>query len=182
MSRERYITDSSRLIYETKAGVVYINEKDLIILSFKGKQSKPSLYMKLRTIEALKAKAIELVTQYNQTLDRKAKEQEKNKLRKQEFASSLSVGDYLVSSWGYSMTIVDYYRVVSIKGLNLQIESVGNNIVEGSGGYQGSCVPNTKSKGGEVLKATVTPYGVKVKSNYASKWDGVSSHYFNYMD
>ena len=182
MSRERYITDSSKEIYNTKAGVVWIDEDRLILVAFKGKQTKPYVYTKYKSINQLKMKAIDTITSFNVSLDRKDKELVEKRDRKQQIASTLKVGSYLVGSWGYSMTIVNSYRVKQIKGSTVIVESVGNKVIDGVAGFQGSCIPNVRSNGGEDIRATVTPYGVKVNGHYTSVWDGVSTSYFNHMD
>ena len=57
--------------------------------------------------------------------------------------SEVQVGDILSCTWGYSMTIVDYYRVTERKAKSIKLEKLENKIISG-GGYSGKCMPSNK--------------------------------------
>lgn len=95
------------------------------------------------------------------------------------------VGTILVCSWGYSMTLVDFYRVVEVIGkATVVVEEIGKITVSGEAGYQGTCIADIGSPaGGKRHKARVIDGGIKIKdsSRRAQKWDG-SVYSFNHMD
>ena len=102
--------------------------------------------------------------------------------------AKFKMGDVLVSSWGYSMTIVNFYRVIGVTKTCVYLDKHKNKIVEGDG-WSGKVVMSEFSDTGEdsVIRR-------KVKTNYkgepcvditecqrAYKWDGTPK-YFNNMD
>ena len=101
------------------------------------------------------------------------------------------VGDILYSSWGYSMTIVGFYKVVKVSpsGKSVSVQKLENKVVEGEPGYDGYVVPSEVEESGSdtfYKNKRATPYGagyqIKVDSSeYASTWDG-RKKYFNFMD
>ena len=101
------------------------------------------------------------------------------------------VGDILFSSWGYSMTIVGFYKVVKVSpsGKSVSVQKLENEVVEGEAGYDGYVVPSICEESGSdtfFKNKRITPYGagyqIKVNSSeYASTWDG-RKKYFNFMD
>ena len=93
-------------------------------------------------------------------------------------------GTILECSWGYSMTIVDFYRVVGRYGkAHVTLEKLGNKIVEGSGWY-GKCVPDTNVVRDRITNAFYSgKYGVikLSKCQWLRLWDGKPSD-FNLLD
>lgn len=92
-------------------------------------------------------------------------------------------GDVLCCSWGYSMTIVDFYRVTKVIGKQtVQLESLSKTSVDGNG-WHGHLLPDLNSAGTPAGRFRVSS-GDSVKighSQYAHKWDG-NAKYYNTMD
>jgi hypothetical protein len=63
----------------------------------------------------------------------------------------VKVGEIFRCSWGYSMTIVDYYVITEISktGKSVKIKAIGGEIISG-GGYSGMCRPDPKGEGSSV--------------------------------
>lgn len=116
-------------------------------------------------------------------------------------AQAVKVGTILVNVWGYSMTIVDYYRVVKISAKSVIVSRVSSD-ESGTGYLSGTSVPRTDgmvasvdllkdgqpqmfrafirdSYDGEVcFVSKLGHYGVM---NYLRIWDGQPKHY-NHCD
>ena len=100
------------------------------------------------------------------------------------------VGDIMYSSWGYSMTIVDFYKVIKVSpsGKSVTLQEMQLDVVEGTPGYEGFAMPsNYEDKRQKPIKnkrVSPSPEGYSVKINsaaWAYKWDG-KKKYFNRMD
>ena len=82
--------------------------------------------------------------------------------------TTLNVGDFLYCSWGYSMTIVDFYQVTAISksGKSCTLTPVYGETVEGDAGYTGKVVPTANPR-------TEKHHPVlKNKRIKISSWDG----------
>lgn len=106
--------------------------------------------------------------------------------------STPKVGDILYSSWGYSMTIVDFYKVIKMtaSGKSITLQRMQSETVDGDAGYEGYVMPSRhENKTEQPLKnKRISPnrdgdgYSVKINSSaHAYKWDG-KKKYFNRMD
>lgn len=99
-------------------------------------------------------------------------------------APSATVGDILVSSWGYDQTNIDFYQVVKVSGTRVTIRKIGKNFLP-------SVNPNSTAdavrpiKGafvGEpmvkrVQKSSTESYSIKIESFASARpWDG-GTHY-----
>ena len=101
------------------------------------------------------------------------------------------VGDILYSSWGYSMTIVDFYKVIKVSpsGKSISLQPLHSDVVEGDAGYTGYVMPSKSENRSKkpIPNKRVSPtglHGYSVKINNvanAYKWDG-KKRYFNRMD
>jgi hypothetical protein len=102
------------------------------------------------------------------------------------------VGDILYSSSGYSMTFVDFYKVIKVSpsGKSVSLQPLHSDVVEGDAGYTGYVMPSNKEDRSEkpILNKRVYPagshgYSVSKVDGYAKayKWDG-KKKYFNRMD
>lgn len=100
---------------------------------------------------------------------------------------NFKVGDILYCSWGYSMTLVDFYEVTFAKGKStVTLMPIGARTISGSAGYQGEVVPIPgDSVGAEIVKRPQVKGGsiyVKISdSQRCYLWDGKPKH-FNRMD
>ena len=112
-------------------------------------------------------------------------------------AGKIAVGDIFYDSWGYSMTIVDFYKVVRLTPKGAEVVGLGQT--ETSLGYlYGTTVPTeTETKRHGVLKFTTYSTGSLYLSGtvhnvyennpqdsrkvHLSKWSGSPVH-FNHCD
>jgi hypothetical protein len=99
------------------------------------------------------------------------------------------VGDILYSSWGYNMTLVDFYKVtaVSPSGKSITLQQLQAEIVSGDH-WSGHVMPSRhedrreKSIKNKRVKPSRDGYSVKINSSAnAYKWDG-KEKYFNRLD
>jgi hypothetical protein len=95
--------------------------------------------------------------------------------------SKPKVGDILYSSWGYSMTIVD-------SGKSVTVQKLTDHVVEGEAGYEGYSMPSPHEdrRYSPVKNKRVSPdprgYSIRIdRDRNAYKWDG-KKKYFNRMD
>jgi hypothetical protein len=98
--------------------------------------------------------------------------------------TALVPGDIVSRSWGYDMTIVDYYEVLSVtpsgKTVNVcKIDSAHlEHESEGMGYGAGKCVPIKGSGCREAITCRVASAdSVCVRGDHAYKWDGKPDHY-----
>lgn len=99
--------------------------------------------------------------------------------------SGWQVGDILVGQCGYSMTIVDFYEIVSITASHktFVLKHVKDKIVSGNG-MQGTSVPDEGhyEDNGKEIKVRVNKNNrVKTDNTYLSLWSG-EPVYFDHMD
>lgn len=136
---------------------------------------KPQYYLSVNVDDDIK-KLFEIVE------NKEAAKKERRAARKIE--RNLKVGDILCSSWGYSMTIVSFYRVVKLVGKqSVKIESIPSVSVDGDG-WSGHKMPVINKKGvlEEKTFRVLESNGIKINSSeYAYKWDG-NPKYYNSMD
>ena len=101
------------------------------------------------------------------------------------------VGDILVVQWGYSMRLVDYYRIISANGKSVKLEHLkGKRITDD--GWTGTEVPTDKVEKDERVDGKsfrlipperqfmhdVDNWNVcKINGNYAEFWDGKPKHF-----
>lgn len=103
----------------------------------------------------------------------------------------VAVGDILTCSWGYSMTIVDYYRVTERKAKSIKLEKLATKTLTG-GGYQGTCMPSDERAADRFqtdIQNKLFRIGVKwskdvvcqINGHSVYYWDGKPDHY-DHMD
>jgi hypothetical protein len=67
---------------------------------------------------------------------------------------NIEKGTILYASWGYSMTLVDFYQVVEVKGKSLiMVEEIGGEVVTGQAGYYGTVKADPTKRTGNIYKA-----------------------------
>lgn len=114
--------------------------------------------------------------------EHKARVAERRKDRNGE--RQLEVGDILYSSYGYSMSLGDFYRVTKLVGKqSVEVEELSKESVDGDG-WSGHHVPVLEGKGTPVEGRFRVTNGSTIKvgySQYAHKWDG-RPKYYNTMD
>jgi len=94
------------------------------------------------------------------------------------------IGDIAYTSWGYSMTLVDFYRLVRRIGkVTFEFETLDSKIVSGSYTSPAGCyeVPN-ESKPGGLVRGRIDKNGyLKMQGRYLHLWDG-KPVYANHCD
>ena len=96
-----------------------------IVAMFIGKALKPKYYYRFQNeIEA--ARFVRTRTEYelkniNDRIDRKAAEKE----LKKNYKTSLKPGDIMHGSWGYDMTINEFYQVIEVKNKTITLREIG---------------------------------------------------------
>lgn len=163
-------SDAIAYLYETAKGqpaaVVYY-----------GKQTKPVLrcyfvgFPQYGTPEQQRAKRIaELFASRQASAKIKADRSAKRKAT----GRGVEVGQYMVASWGYDQTNVDFYRIEKLVGSTMvELIKVGAISTGESGNMSGKVIPNDQPlKGAEPIRVVVKGGSAKVNGNYASVWDG----------
>lgn len=115
---------------------------------------------------------------------REAEQRVKNKSSTQAFLATLTPGMIMSSSWGYSMSIVDYYKIVSIKGSTVKLIKLANKAAEDQSGknswqHGNYVIPDTEVQVGEPIEQIVRSTVIKLKSNSSSRitpWDGTPKY------
>lgn len=105
----------------------------------------------------------------------KVEQKEQRKEDNKKFLASLKVGTILSSSWGYSMTIVDFFMVTKIKGSKVTLVEMNNKYPQNdNGSISGSrAIPGDVSSRSEPKEYMVRGDRVNINSSSrASIWDG----------
>lgn len=142
-------------------------------ICFQGKADKPLWHYRFTSVERREKRIAETVESRKTTLAYKA---EQAKARR-EYHHDFQVGDFLVASWGYDQTNIDYYQVVSVpSGKSVVLRSVGKKVV-GESQTSEYVVPDPDTFCGKPFSRRVSSHGVKVdKVSRAYKWDGRSRY------
>lgn len=98
-------------------------------------------------------------------------------------AQDVEVGDILYTSWGYDMTIVDFYRVTERKKASIRLEALAHKAVSGEPGNN-EIVPIDKVVPDENVDGKLfrlTKYGVcQIDGHTARYWNGKPKYYNTY--
>lgn len=98
----------------------------------------------------------------------------------------VKVGDIFSFSFGYDMTINQYYKVLSTKGKRAQVVEIGKKWVSGDPGFTGEVVPNPDKELEEPFTALIKDDGtirVKMYGRYHTAYhDSGKPSYENHMD
>lgn len=97
----------------------------------------------------------------------------------------VEVGEIFYTSWGYSMTIVDFYEVINLVGNSSAIvRKLAQQEADGkqSDGWTGHAVPvKGEYAGPEVKVSRIVNGSCKIEGHHAWKWDG-KPKYWNRLD
>jgi len=179
----RYIPAGSTEVKDDQSSAVaYIEDRNGVPygIGYAGKGGRPKWNYRFRTPEQ-RQKYIDL---FFDSIRRSEEYRKNNDRRKTSGAErGLEVGDIVVSSWGYSMTIVDFYEVVELVANNAAImQKISQKVVSGEAGYSGECIGLKGMYVGNPFRVTHIKNGeCKIDGHHASKWDG-KPRYFNRMD
>lgn len=85
----------------------------------------------------------------------------------------MKVGDIYYTSWGYDMTIVDFFQVVDITAKRAKVKEINSKVVEGHAGYSGKVIPVKDSFKDDVkIISTGTNTSYDGKSTILKNCDG----------
>lgn len=157
-------SDAVAYLYDSKGkpgAVVYV-----------GKQSKPYAWY---TYDSA-AKRAERVAYYfqcrQQAIALKAEQAAKRKAK----GRGVELGQYLVASWGYEQTNINFYKVTKLIGQTMaEVTAVGQIDVGSSGGSSMSTkvIPaEDPAPGAKVYRVQVKDGRATVNGQRASTWDG----------
>lgn len=145
---------------------------------FYGKQSKPVLAAQFgaspkMTAEQYRAKRIADFFRYRQeALARKADRAAKRKAA----GRGVEVGQFMVSSWGYDQTNVDFYKITALIGKTMaEIVKVGSiDVGDGTGSSMSSkVIPGEKPlKDAKPFRVVIKDGRATIRGMGASVWDG----------
>lgn len=98
----------------------------------------------------------------------------------------VKVGDIFSFSFGYDMTINQYYKVLSTKGKRAQVVEIGKKWVKGGPGFTGEVIPDPDNEVDEPTTALIKDDGnirVKMFGRYHTAYpDSGKPSYENHMD
>lgn len=126
-----------------------------IVMAFQGRAQKPAFYTRFRSIE----RANEYVSDWIQSIKRRADEKSDRRETAKNAANTLSIGDVLVSSWGYDQTNVDYYQVTDLIGKRTVLLRKIAGASETTGHDHGTCTPVADAYISEPFRKQVTASG-----------------------
>ena len=96
-----------------------------IVAMFIGKALKPKYYYRFDN-EMAAARFIKTRVQYElNNINYRIERREAEKELKKNFRTSLKVGDIMHGSWGYDMTINEFYQIVEIKNRTVILREIG---------------------------------------------------------
>jgi len=108
-----------------------------VFMIWKGSREKPFRNLAYRANETGIAQRIKDVEYHEKTVTEEIEMEEAIKNTKA--SDKIKIGDIMYDSWGYSMTIVDFYQVVGFKGAkSIIVRQIADMTVSGDAGYSGT--------------------------------------------
>ena len=109
-------------------------------------------------------------------------QKEKRKAEAFENGNPFKIGDVLYNSFGYDMTLNDFYKVIGTTPKSIKLQPIASEIISG-GGYTGEEKPIDKPINRPIITARVTGKdNAKYKDKYLRRTDWDTEHYYNRMD
>lgn len=144
-----------------------------VIIAFRGRQSRPFSNYWYRTLERAYEALSEIKRNEDESQAWKAKRKAEQTAKLVELKNNLKEGDIYYTSFGYSMTLVNFYQVVEIKGQyvyfrELQVEATGY-------GTGKKWAKANEFYGDKIYKTTAR--GTKISRQRLKKWDGEGKYY-----
>jgi hypothetical protein len=149
--------DAKNKHYYDKNGKLAVNVyKDFsspkpIVAMFIGKALRPKYYYCFKTemdaVRFIKTRVEYELNNINDRIERKEAEKE----LKKNYKTSLKVGDIMHGSWGYDMTINEFYQIIEIKNRTVILREVGMER-KAAGYYYEDVRPNANCFIGEPIK------------------------------
>ena len=91
---------------------------------------------------------------------------------------NVAVGDILECNWGYSMSLVDYYKVIERKKRSIKLAKLETKIVEGDGG-RGKCIPTLQTKADQYVDGKLFRIGYKYSNDVVCQVNGHSCEFWD---
>jgi uncharacterized protein YxeA len=181
----RYIPDGSEEVKDDQSSaVVYKYEKNgyKVAIGYAGKGSKSKFHYRFND-DARRQKYIDDFFTSVRNSEQARRETDRRKIQGK--PRGVEVGDILYTSWGYSMTFVDFYQVISLIGNNSAVvrklhqqEANGKE----SDGWTGNTVALPgQFDGPEIKVSRIVNGSCKIEGHNAWKWDG-KPKYWNRLD
>jgi hypothetical protein len=151
--------------------ILYNNQKGMpasLVIAPKGKKPYSHLYFKNTDQRNRWIQEQQILIERN--LQNKSEWKDKKNQRLIEFKAQIQPGKIVYTSWGYSMTFVDFYRVLSVKGNSVQLIKLESVVSSGNAGYSGTVIPGLRTVG-EPFIARFTSNGLKLNDDYAKLYD-----------
>lgn len=140
---------------------------------WRGKAAKPYANYLFNTAERADAWIAREIDSDVSALKAKEDLKAKEAAAKKEMADRLKVGSLLRYSWGWEQTNVDFFEVVSKKGMSVEIRPICGEIVPGSEYPHGMACkmrpcPGAFIEGKRPIKKRITAYGLSMVHGVAS--------------
>ena len=90
----------------------------------------------------------------------------------------VQVGDILSMTWGYSMTIVDYYKVIERKKSSIRLAALNTVNITGDG-WSGTCIPGTEIVKDNNVDGKLFRIGTKWSNEIVCRINGHGVYYWD---
>ena len=107
-----------------------------------------------------------------------------NKEAREKAIEWVKVGDVFKLSFGYDMTINEFFQVVNVKGKKVTVREIAKKTTYWDDGFSGRQQPDLNNFIGEEKSYIISPCGwLKVTDfRHAYKCNANEDYYFNYLD
>lgn len=146
-------------------------------VGFHGKQRKPDIWEQADTRDELMS-IMEKWWKNAETIEERATHwADENKARKNAPAPQTYIeGTIIYTSWGYEQTNVDFYKIVSRKGMTATIVAIGSESNQDHGWMSGTKSAAPDREYGEPFRMRITKYNGKERASIdghgAYIWEG----------
>lgn len=134
LTLQRHIPEGSieKVFEDVKLKIyTYINFNNKpCAIAYKGKSNKPLWSYYFKNEENRENRIQETYKSLLLSLKYQEERKEERKKRSIEFKENLEVGTILYDTFGYSMTLVEFWQVTNIKGSTVTIQEIGSNVEE----------------------------------------------------
>lgn len=178
ITREFYLPKNGRKLKlpkgltEKDCEVWFYNTNDkLCAVAFKGKSEKPYFRYSFKNAEHRDEYTLKFYLEIYNNIQSKKKVIEDKK----HMINFLKVDDILYCSWGYDQTNINYYKIVSVKGMFVELVEIGQKISEITGWASKNVLPDKNRKIGNVIRKKFLGgiYPIKINQvQWLKLWDG----------
>ena len=184
--RESAEADKSLQKFEDKYAkiVAYLDiasEERYFVSIYEGRKTKRSSYRLFSSLNESSDFIEEEFGYAKEVQKRKDLVKQEKKLRLEETKKAIKVGALIHTSFSYTMTFNDFYKVISVKSNKVRLVQIGKDWVSGDIGYTGEVSPATNIIGDE-FEASFTVNGLKIKDRYGYPCQLGDTFYENHMD